>query len=242
MAKMRLDKYLADMGAGTRSQVKEKIRKGKVTVNGVCTRSPDCKVDTEMDVVEAEGRLIGYVEMEYYMLNKPAGVVSAAADVHYRTVVELIASRRRKDLYPVGRLDIDTEGLLLITNDGELTHRLLSPKKHVDKTYYVETDLPIPADARKHFAEGVTLEDGMITMPAELCQLTERSCELTIQEGKFHQVKRMFAAEGVTVTYLKRLRMGPLQLDESLSPGAYRPLTQEELEMLQRTALQEQME
>lgn len=232
MGKMRLDKFLADMGAGTRSQVKEKIRKGQVTVNGTCVKSADCKVDTELDVVEADGRRIGYVQLEYYMLNKPAGVVSAATDAHYRTVVELIEERSRKDLYPVGRLDIDTEGLLLITNDGDLTHRLLSPKKHVDKTYYVETDLAIPAEAVAHFAEGVVLEDGTLTMPARLEILTECSGKLTIQEGKFHQVKRMFAAEGVTVTYLKRLTMGSLCLDETLEPGEYRPLTEDELQAL----------
>ncbi len=235
MGKMRLDKFLADMGLGTRTQVKEKIRKGQVTVNGACVKSAEYKVDTELDTVHADGRQVGYVQLEYYMLNKPANVVSAATDTRYTTVVELIEERSRKDLYPVGRLDIDTEGLLLITNDGDLTHKLLSPKKHVDKTYYAETDLSIPEEAAAHFAAGVVLEDGTLTMPARLEVLTERSAKLTIQEGKFHQVKRMFASQGVTVTYLKRLSMGPLQLDETLAPGDYRPLTEAELQAL-RTA------
>lgn len=229
---MRLDKYLADMGVGTRSQVKEKIRKGLVQVNGQVIRGADQKVDSEMDTVSVEGRIVGYVALEYYMLNKPQGVVSAVHDRQDRTVVDLIETKNRKDLYPVGRLDKDTEGLLLITNDGDLTHRLLSPKKHVDKTYYVETDLPIPEEAGIRFLAGVTLEDGTVTMPARWNPLTKQSGELTIQEGKFHQVKRMFTAVGVTVTFLKRLTMGPLQLDPALEPGAFRKLTTEELQQL----------
>ena len=229
---MRLDKYLADMGVGTRSQVKEKIRKGLIQVNGQVVRTPEQKVNPQADQVSLDGKPIGYVELEYYMLNKPQGVVSAATDRHYTTVVDLIDTKSRKDLYPVGRLDIDTEGLLLITNDGDLTHRLLSPKKHVDKTYYVETDLPIPTDAGERFAAGVTLEDNTLTMPAKWELLTKNSGRLTIQEGKFHQVKRMFAALGVTVTFLKRLTMGPLQLDPALETGAVRQLTKEELQQL----------
>lgn len=229
---MRLDKYLADMGAGTRSQVKEKIRKGMVQINGEVVRIPEQKVNPQADQVSLDGKRIGYVELEYYMLNKPQGVVSATTDRHYTTVVDLIDTKSRKDLYPVGRLDIDTEGLLLITNDGDLTHKLLSPKKHVDKTYYVETDLPISTDAGERFAEGVTLEDGTLTMPAKWEPLTANSGRLTIQEGKFHQVKRMFAALGVTVIFLKRLTMGPLQLDPALETGAFRSLTEEELRQL----------
>lgn len=232
MSQMRLDKFLADMGEGTRSEVKAMIRKGRVSVNGQTAKAPEQKVDNEQDSVLVDGHRVGYVELEYYMLNKPQGVVSAASDNHYRTVVELIETRNRKDLYPVGRLDIDTEGLLLITNDGALTHRLLSPKKHVDKTYYAETDLPIPADTAMRFAEGIELTDGTLTMPARLELLSENSARLTIQEGKFHQVKRMFEAVGVTVTYLKRLTMGPLVLDESLEIGEYRPLTEDELQKL----------
>ena len=141
---LRLDKYLADMGVGTRSQLKEWIRKGRVAVNGETVRSPEQKVAFGTDRVEVDGVLVGYVEKEYYMLNKPAGVVSATEDARHKTVLDLISSRQRKDLFPVGRLDMDTEGLLLITNDGELAHRLLSPKKHVDKVYYVKNR---PADS-----------------------------------------------------------------------------------------------
>jgi len=178
--------------------------------------------------------------MEYYMLNKPQGVVSATEDHKYKTVIDLIDGKNRKDLFPVGRLDIDTEGLLLITNDGPLAHRLLTPKKHVDKIYYAVCDGHVRDSAVSQFADGIELPDGLKCLPASLEILTRKEEEgksisevnLTIREGKFHQVKRMMEAVGCPVMFLKRLTMGPLTLDESLKPGEYRPLTSEELEWL----------
>lgn len=230
MAKlMRLDKYLADMGCGTRTQVKDAIKKGRVSINDEKIKSPETKIDIETTIVYMDGQPISYVQTEYYMLNKPQGVVSATEDRKYKTVIDLIDDKSRKDLFPVGRLDIDTEGLLLITNDGDLAHRLLSPKRHVDKTYYVELDSKIPANAKEEMLEGITLEEEFKTMPATLELLSETTCYLTIREGKFHQVKRMFEYFGCTVTYLKRISMGPLTLDETLKVGEYRLLTKEEL-------------
>lgn len=229
---IRLDKYLADMGKGTRTQVKEMIRKGRVTVDGGTVKSADSKIDPDAGQVCLDGVPVNYVSVEYYMLYKPAGVVSAVTDRHYRTVVDLIEEKNRKDLFPVGRLDIDTEGLLLITNDGELAHALLSPKKHVDKVYYAELDGPVPEDAAARFSEGLELEDGTKTLPADLELLGPQTVHLTIREGKFHQVKRMFEVLGIHVTYLKRLSMGSLVLDETLSKGGYRRLTAEEIRLL----------
>lgn len=235
---MRLDKYLADMGEGTRQEVKKQIRRGSVTVNGETVRSPERKVGEE-DQVCLDGRQVSYAKMEYFMLNKPAGVVSATEDRRDRTVLDLIADRKRKDLFPVGRLDKDTEGLLLITNDGELSHRLLSPRRHVDKTYYVEVKGCATEVTKRAFLEGVdigTVEEPLVTMPADL-EILEAGQDLsrvrlTIREGKFHQVKRMFQAQDMEVLYLKRESMGPLRLDESLAPGEYRPLTGEEIKRL----------
>lgn len=232
---IRLDKYLADMGKGTRTQVKEMIRKGRVTVDGETVKSADRKIKPDIGQVCLDGIPVNYVSVEYYMLYKPAGVVSAVTDRHYRTVVDLIEEKNRKDLFPVGRLDIDTEGLLLITNDGELAHELLSPKKHVDKVYYAELDGPVPSDAAARFSEGIELEDGTKTLPADLELLSPQTVYLTIREGKFHQVKRMFEALGLHVTYLKRRSMGSLVLDETLPKGGYRPLTAEEIRLLKES-------
>lgn len=231
---IRLDKYLADMGAGTRQEVKRKIRKGLVSVNHKTVGAPDLKIREGEDVVSVEGREIGYAAYEYYMLNKPAGVVSATTDSRDLTVVDLIQEKRRKDLFPLGRLDKDTEGLLLITNDGLLAHRLLSPRCHVDKTYYARIRGAVTQEDVLAFAEGVDIgEDGQVerTMPGILEVLTsnaESEIRLTIQEGKYHQVKRMFLAVGKEVTYLRRERMGTLVLDMDLKPGEYRLLTDEE--------------
>lgn len=239
MSVFRLDKYLADMGCGTRSEVKNYIKKGRVTINDVVTKSADVKIDFEKDKVCFDGEILGYVEHEYYMLNKPQGVVSATEDRHDKTVIDLIETRNRKDLFPVGRLDKDTEGLLLITNDGKLAHNLLSPKKHVDKVYFARIDSVVTEEMIEEFAKGVMLNDGTNTLPAILKIIetgTEPSeyshIELTIREGKFHQVKRMFEAFGMHVTYLKRLSMGTLILDETLKVGDYRKLTSEELALL----------
>ena len=238
MAQMRLDKFLGEMGVGSRSQVKEMARKGRILVNGSPAGKADVKIDPEMDEIQADGKTVSYVSMEYYVLNKPAGVVSAREDGRYPTVLELIPQAKRKDLFPVGRLDLDTEGLLLITNDGQLAHRLLSPKKHVDKVYYARIAGRLPQDAVSRMAEGLALEEGWTTLPAVLEILEdgkgekESQIHLTIREGKYHQVKRMFEALGCQVVYLKRLSMGPLVLDEGLLPGQCRPLTDEELREL----------
>lgn len=232
---IRLDKYLADMGVGTRAEVKKYVRQGKVKIDGRVVKSPEEKVDVEIQMVSYLDQLVTYETFEYYMLNKPAGVISAATDTREKTVVDLIEEKKRKDLFPVGRLDKDTEGLLLITNDGELAHRLLSPKRHVDKVYYAKVKGVVTEKDVKAFSEGVSLGQGDMAKPAALEILTSdeiSEIRLTIQEGKFHQVKRMFQSVGKEVVYLKRLSMGTLVLDESLPLGAYRRLTREEIEQL----------
>lgn len=226
---MRLDKYLSEMGAGTRSDLKKVIRAGRVTVNGSVMKDPAAHV-REDDEVRLDGEPVAYEEYVYYMLHKPAGVISATEDKRQQTVLDLIDERQRKGLFPVGRLDRDTEGLLLITNDGELAHRLLSPKKHVDKVYFVRLDGPVGEAERKQFAEGLRVDETLTALPAELEILDPPSeVRVTIREGKFHQIKRMFEAVGREVLYLKRLSMGPLILDGSLPIGAYRRLTEAEL-------------
>lgn len=232
---MRLDKYLADMGQGTRSEIKKMIRSKKVLVDGKIAVKPEMKIDEHTQKVSIAGKQIGYQAKEYYMLHKPAGVVSATKDAHDRTVLDLITDKKRNDLFPVGRLDKDTEGLLLITNDGELSHRLLSPKKHVDKVYYARIDGKVDETDVKAFERGVDIGDETPTKSAKLKILKsgeESEIELTITEGRFHQVKRMFHAVGKEVVYLKRLSMGSLMLDESLQKGEYRALTEEEIEKL----------
>ncbi len=233
---IRLDKYLADMGTGTRQEVKKYIRKGLVRVNQETVRTPEMKICEEKDEVFLEGQRIAYASCEYYMLNKPAGVVSATEDKRETTVIDLIRDKKRKDLFPVGRLDKDTEGLLLITNDGQLAHRLLSPKRHVDKTYYAKVSGCVTREDVLLFARGLDIgtdEREERTMPGKLEILrsgSESEILLTIREGKYHQVKRMFQAVGKEVVYLRRERMGALVLDKELKPGEYRPLTKKELE------------
>ena len=232
---IRLDKYLADMSIGSRTEVKKLIRQGKVAVDGLIVKNPDVKIDIDTQSVTCNGIAVTYETYEYYMLNKPAGVISATSDSKEKTVLDLIDSKRRKDLFPVGRLDKDTEGLLLITNDGELAHRLLSPKKHVDKLYYARVEGIVDTEDIDAFAKGLDIGEDEYTKPAKLVVLKSDAIseiELTIQEGKFHQVKRMFEAVGKKVIYLKRLEMGTLKLDEDLGLGEYRPLTQKEIEKL----------
>ena len=239
---IRLDKYMADMGLGTRSEVKVLIKKGRVSVDDEVVKQAEYKVDIESQCVAVDGEQIGYAQYEYFMLNKPAGVVSAVTDNRDTTVVELIKDAKRKDIFPVGRLDKDTEGLLLITNDGELSHELLSPNKHVEKTYYARVKGEVTEEDVRVFSEGIHLEKETLreekaekeieTKPAKLTVLKAgevSEVELTICEGKFHQVKRMFQAVGKEVLYLKRISMGGLVLDESLALGEYRPLTEKEL-------------
>lgn len=235
MKELRLDKYLTEMGEGTRSQIKEMARKGRIMVDGIPEKKAERKIDPEQQQVSVDGRLVSYVRYEYYMLNKPQGVVSATEDSRYETVISLIEERKRDDLFPVGRLDIDTEGLLLITNDGDLAHQLLSPKKHVDKVYFARVEGELPPDAKERMEEGLVLSDGTPTMPARLEVQKQGVAEgpteihLTIREGKFHQVKRMFETLGCRVIYLKRMSMGSLILDEALKPGEYRPLSEDEI-------------
>lgn len=235
MGTMRLDKFLVEMKKGSRSEVKKLIKSGRVTVDGQTVREPEQKFDPERAQISLDGQTVSYASFEYFMLNKPQGVVSATEDRRFQTVVDLIGDARRKDLFPAGRLDIDTEGLLLITNDGQLAHQLLSPKKHVDKVYFARVEGILPSDVKEQFAKGLTLDGDVKTLPARLELLKEgpvSEVRLTIHEGKFHQVKRMFEAVGCRVIYLKRLSMGSLVLDETLAPGEYRRLTDDELRAL----------
>lgn len=235
---IRLDKYLADMSIGTRQEVKKYIRQGRVKINEDIIKKPEYKIREDEDKITFDGAPVAYETFEYYMLNKPAGVISATEDKRDKTVLDLIKEKKRKDLFPVGRLDKDTEGLLLITNDGALAHRLLSPKKHVDKCYYAEISGGVTEDDVRVFKERInigTQEEPEWTMPTELKILekgTVSRIRLTIREGKFHQVKRMFLAVGKEVVYLKRERMGALVLDEELAPGEYRKLTDSELKSI----------
>lgn len=255
MAKaVRLDKFLADAGKGTRSEVKKFIQKGQVQVNGVPVKKPELKVEPDSDVVELAGETVGAApEFVYYLLNKPAGCVSATEDRNDRTVMEYVPSDR-KGLFPVGRLDKDTEGLLLITDDGMLAHELLAPGKHVDKTYFVRVEGRLTVDNIEKLEKGVDIGEDKLTMPAK-AEIVGGSWEgagepkpgrvrrenlpevytellLTIHEGKFHQVKRMMAAVGTPVIYLKRISMGPLALPDNLKKGECRPLTEEEVKSL----------
>jgi 16S rRNA pseudouridine516 synthase len=235
---MRLDKYLADMNDGTRSELKRDIRKGLVTVGGSVVKDPGRNVEPLTDAVCYRGKKIEYETYVYYMLNKPAGVISATEDKRMQTVVDLLPEERRRDIFPVGRLDKDTEGLLLITNDGELAHRLLSPKYHVDKKYFARIRGRVTDEDVAAFARGIHLMD-FTCMPADL--VIERSGEISevtviIREGKFHQIKRMFEAVDKEVIYLKRLEMGSLILDSELAPGEFRRLTEEELRSLSALA------
>lgn len=233
---MRLDKYLCETGFGTRSQVKDLLKKGQVMVNGEVVKKPELKINETTDQILCQGKKASYQKNIYLMLHKPAGVVSATEDNREKTVLDLVRPEDRKNgLFPVGRLDKDTEGLLLLTDDGELAHRLLSPKKHVDKTYYAKIDGQVTEEHVKQFREGLDIGDEKKTLPAVLTILLSgpvSEIEVTIHEGRFHQIKRMFEAVGCKVTYLKRLSMGSLVLDETLPPEEYRPLTEAELEDL----------
>lgn len=232
---LRIDKYLADMGCGTRSQIKNDIRKGAVAVNGIEINRPETKVDTQNDTVCYRERTVSYAQHIYYMLNKPAGVISATEDRSERTVLDLISDKKRSGLFPVGRLDKDTEGLLIITDDGDLAHRLLSPKKHVDKVYYAKIQGKVDDTDKMKFLEGLDIGDDRPALPGILTILSDgdiSEIELTIREGRFHQVKRMFHAVGKEVLFLKRIKMGSLSLDETLAPGEYRPLSEEEIALL----------
>lgn len=230
---MRLDKFLCEMNLGTRSEMKDLVRQGAVTVNGLPVRTPDSKINEETDRVCVRGKTLCYRKFYYYMLNKPAGLISAARDRASATVMELLRpEHRRPDLFPAGRLDRDTEGFLLLTNDGELAHRLLSPARHVDKVYRVSAEHSFSREDLRRLEEGVDIGEDRPTLPAKALQQEERVILLTIREGKFHQVKRMVEAVNNKVTALKRISFGGLPLDETLRPGEYRELTEEEVKKL----------
>lgn len=275
---LRLDKLLADAGLGTRTEVKQIIKKHNVMLNDAKVVRPETKVDTEKDILTIDGKSILHEEFEYFILNKPAGIISAAEDRKEKTVVDLIQNKKRRDLFPVGRLDRDTEGLLIITNDGKMANRLLKPGKHVDKTYYAIVKGSLDKSLIKKFKDGIDIGDETLTKEADLVivdsspyilnesgrseadmtdsdrayldavhyfekkglvledhMLGENKVTevlLTIREGRFHQVKRMFEAVGSEVYYLKRISMGLLKLPDDLLVGQYRKLTDEELELL----------
>lgn len=231
----RLDKLLAGTGKWSRREVKALVRQGLVRVDGRLAACAEDKLDPAATVVTVAGETISLCRFTYVMLHKPAGVLTATEDRKQPTVLDLLPPElRRIGLAPVGRLDKDTEGLLLLTNDGELAHRLLSPKYHVEKRYLARVDGELSAADAEAFARGMTLGDGLECLPAGLEVLPDRVCIVTLREGKFHQVKRMLAARGAPVLYLKRLSMGPLTLDDSLAAGAYRLLRAEEISALYR--------
>lgn len=233
MKPIRLDKWLANAGMGTRTEVKKAIKATRVTVNGCVTRDAGMHVTPGQDIVEWDGESITYEEFVYFMMYKPPGVLSATEDMRDAVVTDLLLPEDAHfEVFPVGRLDKDAEGLLLLTNDGQLTHQLLSPKKHVPKLYLVHVEGELSDDDAEKVKAGIVLEDGYQALPGHL-NIWQRAsssvAEITIFEGKFHQVKRMFAALGKPVTFLKRLKMGSLYLDDTLQPGDYRPLTDDEL-------------
>ncbi|SHM64405.1 ribosomal small subunit pseudouridine synthase A [Caldanaerovirga acetigignens] len=238
--KERLDKILSMSGYGSRKDVKRIIKQGDVTINGRTATNPSTPVDPAVDFVQVLGEPLIFKEYVYIMMNKPKGVISATRDLHETTVIDLLDGEySHRNLFPVGRLDKDAEGLLLITDDGKLAHRLLSPRKKVEKVYYVEVRGLLGEDDVKAFKEGIFLGNYR-ALPAKLEILKSgdvSSAIVTVYEGKFHQIKRMVKARGKEVTYLKRLSMGPIKLDESLKPGEWRELTEEEIRALKFTAL-----
>ncbi len=232
----RLDKILSNYGYGTRKEIKQILKNGLIKVDREIVRDGSLHVDPNVSVIEIDGEVLNYKEFVYIMLNKPDGVISATFDNRHKTVVELMPEEYAHfELFPVGRLDIDTEGLLLMTNDGQLAHDLLSPKKHVSKRYYALISGTVTKEDAVLFKEGVELDDGYKSMPADLHILKSglnSEIEVDICEGKFHQVKRMFKAVGKEVKYLRRIKMGGLSLDENLKPGECRELTEEEVLLL----------
>lgn len=235
--KLRIDKMLSNIGLGSRKQIKQDAKKGSIKVNEIVEKDSSRIIDTDKDTVKYNGEVVKYVEYIYLMMNKPQGVVSATEDNYDKTVIDLVNNEDKFfQPFPVGRLDKDTEGLLLLTNNGDLAHNLLSPKKHVDKTYYVEAAEEVTQEDVEAFNKGIVLEnENYKTLPAKL-EIIESGypskCYVTIKEGKFHQVKRMFTSINNEVTYLKRISMGPLRLDETLKLGEYRHLTEEEVNLL----------
>ncbi|TRL70851.1 pseudouridine synthase [Staphylococcus haemolyticus] len=229
---MRLDKFLANMGVGTRTEVKQLLKKGKVTVNTSVEKSPKSHINPTEDIVCVNEKQVEFVNNVYIMLNKPKGYISATHDESNRTVIDLIPEYQHLNIFPVGRLDKDTEGLLLITNDGQFSHDLMSPSKHVSKTYEVTSQNPVTKAGIDAFKKGIILSDGPVK-PAQLTRINETTSQVTIYEGKYHQVKRMFHAIENEVLELKRLKIANLALDENLKSGEYKLLSDKELKLLQ---------
>lgn len=234
---MRLDRVLGHVGYGSRKEVQQLIKKKKVSVDGAIVKKVDVNVNPATQNIQVAGEAIDYQEFYYYLLNKPDGYISATEDPRDATVLDLLEERdRNKELFPVGRLDKDTEGLLLLTNDGKLAHALLSPKKHIDKLYYAKVQGEIVEDDCRAFEQGITMRDGTAYKPGKLEILSSGEMSevlVTIKEGKFHQVKRMIQAVGKEVVYLKRLQMGELKLPQDLSLGEYRQINEEERKILE---------
>lgn len=228
---MRIDKYLADMGVGFRSEIKTLLKKGEVTLNDHRVKAAKTQINPYEDRITVNQKVIAYEPFVYLMLNKPKGVISATKDDRHSTLIDLIHDYQHLDLFPVGRLDKDTEGLILITNNGKFNHLLMSPQHHVSKTYYVETKHVIEENTINIFKEGVPLKEGKLK-PASLEIIESNSAEITITEGKFHQIKRMFHYVNNEVIYLKRLKIAELTLDETLPPGGYRKLTEDDFQRL----------
>lgn len=244
---MRLDKYLSDMGIASRSDLKKDIRKGLVFVNGEMIRDASFTVNSDSRILY-KGEEITYEEYSYYMMNKPVGVLSSTEDRKQKTVLDLFSECHRKDLFPVGRLDKDAEGLLLIMNDGKLAHTLLSPKNHIEKKYYVEIPASLKDEDLEPLRHGIQYDTDLVAEPAQVQLLSanpdKSAVEIIITEGKFHQIKKMFLAlsENYVVTKLKRISMGALRLDESLSPGEYRKLSPGEIEILKESMKKDEIE
>lgn len=234
---MRLDHYLSASGTGSRSDVKKLISKGLISVNNVIIKDPGYKFDENVSTVTYKGSVVSYEKNVYFMLNKPRGVISASrADLRNpdeTCVVDLILEEKHREMFPIGRLDKDTEGLIIISDDGVLAHNLLSPRKHVNKTYYAELKYELADSDRRRIENGIDIGDEKPTLPSEIEIINKTSVYVTIHEGRYHEVKRMFEAVGNEVIYLKRISMGNLQLDSELKPGEYRKLTVDELSLLQ---------
>ena len=237
MARMRLDKLLAHLNCGSRKEVQAMIRAGRVCVDGAAETDPAAKVDPDAALIALDGQVQRYRAQRYYMLNKPAGVITASRDERHGTVLDLFPEEERRGLFAVGRLDKDTEGLLIVTDDGALSHALMSPARHVAKVYEAVIEGELARDAAERFRQGLTLRDGTVCLPARLDILPgdgETRVRVTLREGKYHQVKRMVAAVGATVVRLRRVKLGGLVLDPALPAGAFRELTEQELEQLQQ--------
>lgn len=225
MPLMRLDKLLGDMGIASRSELRQMIKRGRVTVDGRAVTAPDIKVDSEGSSIALDGEELRYKSFRYYMMDKPAGVLSATEDGRQKTVLDLVSPEmRRMGLFPVGRLDKDTSGLLLLTNDGDFAHRVISPKSGIEKRYYARVEGKLDETDREAFRQGLILGDGTKCLPAKLELLGEGECLVTVMEGKYHQVKRMLASRGTPVKELRRLSIGGLVLGNELTAGSWREL------------------